>query len=205
MRRILPSVAALAAGLLVLLDIFIENPLLDAVGWGLTSGAVILAAFALLAGAYNVMASHFRKVTHGQQGWPYSVVLIVALWVVLVVGLLDPHGPNGRAVAWVFWNVQFPLQSTFFALLALYVATAAYRAFRVRRPEGVLMLVAGLIVLVGQSPLGGLLSDHLPDAASWIVAIPSMAGVRGILIGVALGTVATGLRLLMGLDKPYVR
>jgi hypothetical protein len=28
-------------------------------------------------------------------------------------------------------------------------------------------------------------------------------GARGILIGVALGTIATGLRILMGVDRPY--
>jgi len=204
-RRILPMVAAIAAGLLVLLDLFIDSTYLDLVGWALTSWAAILAAFALLVGAYNVLATHFRKVTRQQEGWPYSLVLILALWIVLVVGIIDPSGPGGEAISWVFRYVQFPLQATFFALLAFYVATAAYRAFQVRRPEGVLLLLAGLIVLVGLSPVGAWLGEALPKAAYWIVAVPSMAGVRGILIGVALGTVATGLRLLMGMDKPYAR
>ena len=205
MRRILPTVAALAAGLLVLLDLFVDSPYLNVLGWALTSWAMILAAFALLAGAYNVMASHFRKIGQRQKGWPYSLILIVVLWTVLVVGLIDPDGPEGAGVSWIFWNVQFPLQATLFALMALYVATAAYRAFQVRRPEGLALLLAGLIVLVGQSPLGAWLSSALPEAADWIVAVPSTAGMRGVLIGVALGTVTTGLRLLMGMDKPYAR
>ncbi|MGQ9459426.1 MAG: hypothetical protein ACUVXH_02170 [Anaerolineae bacterium] len=205
MRRILPTTAALAAGFLVLLDLFVQNPYLDLIGWVLTDWAAILAAFALLAGAYNVLASHFRRVGRREQGWPYSLALILALWVVLVVGLLDPSGPQGAMVSWVFRYVQFPLQATFFALLAFYVATAAYRAFQVHRPEALLMLVAGLVVLIGRSPVGMWLGEALPRAAQWIVAVPTTAGVRGVLLGVALGTVATGLRLLMGMDRPYAR
>lgn len=205
MRRILPTTAALAAGLLVLLDLFVQNPYLDLMGWVLTDWAAILAAFALLAGAYNVLASHFRRVARREEGWPYSLVLILALWIVLVVGILEPGSPQGDVVSWVFQYVQFPLQATLFALLAFYVATAAYRAFQVRRPEALLMLVAGLLVLVGQSPVGAWLGRIVPRAANWIVAVPATAGVRGILLGVALGTVATGLRLLTGMDRPYAR
>ena len=205
MRRIAPIVAAIAVGLLVLLDLFVENPYLDVIGWAFTNWAIILAAFALLIGAYNVMAVHFRKVGRQEKGWPYSLVLILSLWLVLVIGLIDPRGPEGEAISWVFWYVQFPLQATFFALLAFFVATASFRAFQVRRPDGILMVLAGVIVLVGQSPLGALLGNVLPKAASWIISVPGTAGMRGILIGVALGTVATGLRLLMGIDKPYAR
>jgi hypothetical protein len=204
-RRILPAVAAIAAGLLVLLDLFIQSPYLNLVGWALTSWAVVLAAFALLLGAYNVLATHLRKVFTRREGWLYSLVLVLSLILVVVAGVLDPRGSEGAAISWVFRYVQFPLQATFFALLAFYVATASYRAFQVRRPEGVLMVLAGLIVLVGQSPVGPWLGQALPEAARWIVAVPAMAGVRGILIGVALGTVATGLRLLMGMDKPYAQ
>ncbi|MGQ9586019.1 MAG: hypothetical protein ACUVXG_11540 [Anaerolineae bacterium] len=205
MRRILPTVVAIAAGVLVLLDLFFENSYLDLVGWAFTQWAALLAAIALLVGAYNVLATHFRKISRAQEEWPYSLVLILSLWLVLVVGVLDPSGPRGGAISWVFRYVQFPLQATFFALLAFYVATAAYRAFQVHRPEALLLVLAGVIVLVGQSPVGAWLGEVLPKAANWIVAVPGVAGVRGILIGVALGSVATGLRLLMGTDKPYAR
>jgi hypothetical protein len=204
-RLILPAATAIAAGLLVLLDMFFDNPYLNVIGWALTDWAALLAAFALLIGAYNLSAWHLRRLGRRERGWPYSVVLLIALATTLVLGLISPQGTEGETISWAFWNVLFPLQATFFALLAFFVAIAAYRAFQVRRPEVILLVLAGLVVLLGQIPLGGALSDLLPEAANWIVAVPATAGVRGILIGVALGTVATGLRLLMGIEKPYAQ
>jgi len=116
---------------------------------------------------------------------------------VLVIGLL--FGLNDSPINWLFENVYVPLQGAFFALAAFFIATAAYRALRARNFETMLMLLAALVVFLGQTPL----LQTLTDAKEWVLQVPSEAGVRGILLGVALGTIATGLRLLVGLDRPY--
>jgi hypothetical protein len=73
----------------------------------------------------------------------------------------------------------------------------------VRSLEALAFVVAAVVVLLGQVPVGRYLGDFLPAAKDWILNVPSTAGVRGIIIGVALGTIATGVRVLMGLDRPY--
>jgi hypothetical protein len=100
---------------------------------------------------------------------------------------------------WLFNNAYLPLQSAFFALVAFFLATAAYRALRARSIETTWMLVAALIVFLGQTPL----FNALTQLKEWILNVPSTAGARGILLGVAIGTIATGLRLIVGLDRPY--
>jgi hypothetical protein len=99
--------------------------------------------------------------------------------------------------------VQFPLQATFFALLAFFIATAAFRAFRARSFETLLMVVAGLLVLWGQMPISRLLGDWGPAIKDWILAVPTTAGARGILLGAALGIIATSVRVLLGFDRQY--
>jgi hypothetical protein len=100
--------------------------------------------------------------------------------------------------------VLFPLEATLFSLLAFFVIAAAYRAFRVKSFETGLFVVFGILVLLGQVPVGAMLWDQLPVIKDWVLDVPALAGARGILLGVALGTAATGLRVLLGLDRPYV-
>ena len=130
----------------------------------------------------------------------YSIGLLAIAAVVLLAGI---PGPDSRLVRWIFDNVQLPLQAATFSLLAFFVATAAYRGFRLRRPESLAFMLAAIVVLLGQIPVGKYLSDVVPAAKDWLLAVPSTAGARGIIIGVALGTIATGVRVLMGLDRPY--
>ncbi len=88
-------------------------------------------------------------------------------------------------------------------MLALFIVTAAFRAFRVNNFESFFFVLFAIIVLLGQVPISIYLWPELPIVKDWIINVPALAGVRGILLGVALGTIATGLRILMGTDRPY--
>jgi hypothetical protein len=123
--------------------------------------------------------------------------------VILVLGLGDSRGPQQPLVQALFERVQAPLQSSVFALLAFYMAFAAYRALRVQNLDTLLMVGAGLAVLVGQVPLARDVWAPLPAIKDWILEVPATAGARGIVIGVALGTVVTGMRVLLGVDRPH--
>jgi hypothetical protein len=149
------------------------------------------------------MRVHVQKIRLRDGGWGYSIVLILSMWAVIVLGLLDPAGPEGEWVGWIFEHVQYPLQATIFSLLAFFMATAAYRAFRIRRPESLFFVAAGVIVLLGVIPLSQFIGSGLEEARDWVMTVPVVAGARGIILGVALATILTGLRLLLGLDKPY--
>jgi len=205
LKRILSTALAIAVGVFVLISVFAENPLLDAIGTYFIDVAVIIAAFALFLGLINVLRVHARKIRERQPGSPYSFVLLVALLIVLTVGLLSipgrPSGPAQPAVQWIFENIQAPIQASLSALLVFFIVTAAYRLFRLRNLESIVMLIVTLLVLAGQVTVG--LVPVLPNLRDWIVEVPAMAGMRGILLGVALGAVLTGIRLLLGVERPY--
>ncbi len=203
MKRRLPTAIAIAIGLIVLLSRFFPDATLSALGYFFIDSAIIVAAFAIILGFFNVMIVHLKKIRSRQQDWPYSIILIVAMWIVLIPGLLDGRGAAAPTVRWIFQYIQFPIQATIASLLAFFVVSAAYRAFRARSFESILMLVVGIIVLLGQTPLGASMWDQLPAIKDWILEVPGLAGARGIILGVSLGTVATGLRILLGVDRPY--
>ncbi len=192
------TAVAVAVGLVVLLDFFIRHPILDALGAAFREWTIILTAFALILGLVNLVGVHFeRMLQRNEHGSGYSAVVLVTAVIVAATGLFFglPSAPMG----WVFNHLYVPLQGAFLGLVAFLLASAAYRSLRARSLETLVMLVAALIVLLGQVPW----TNALGGAREWVLSVPSEAGVRGILIGVALGTIATGLRLISGLERPY--
>ena len=194
----LATAVAIGVGLIVLLDFFFIHPLLDPIGAAFREWTIILTAFALILGLFNLLLVHLlRIIRRNESGAGYSAVVLVTFAIVTVIGMW--FGLPSAPMTWIFDNLYVPLQGAFFALVAFFLATAAYRALRARNLETMWMLIAALVVFLGQIPL----VSALADAKEWVLSVPSTAGVRGILLGVALGTIATGLRLIMGMDRPY--
>ncbi len=205
MRRgffsLLPVGIAIAVGLIVLVHQFISNIFLDELGSVLIAWSAIIAAFAVLLGLLNVLSVHVRRLIHRDGNVMSSVVILISAFVVFLVVL--PSGGASPASAWVFRYLYQPLEASFLALLVFFIASAAYRALRARSWETSLLVIATLVVLIGSAPIANLISPLLPAAKDWVMNVPAVAGVRGILFGVALGIIATGLRLLSGIDRPY--
>jgi len=205
MRKILPianAIIAVGAGVLVLLGYFLPG-IFGSIQSVLIQWAIILAAFALLLGVINLVLVHWKKVSTKQPGNIYSVVLLLSL--VLTVIVVSLSGPTGFWSLWIFNTFQVPVEISLLAVLAIVLVYAGARLIS-RRPKWytVLFIATALIVLLGSAPLF-LLGEFTPLSAlrAWLSQVPAMAGARGLLLGVALGTIATGLRILMGLERPY--
>jgi hypothetical protein len=195
------TVLAVACGLVAFVDFAIPNPLLDTAGSVLAEGVTILAAFALLLGILNLLRNHASRVVAGGSGRFASVFLILGLLCTFVLAVL---WPGSLALRWVFDHVYYPLQSTTAALLAFFVVSAAYRAFRLRNLEAAILLGSSLVILVTQLPFSGSISPVLPRIREWMMAVPVTAAMRGMILGIALGTMSTSLRILLAVDRPYV-
>lgn len=205
LKRTLPTAIAIAVGIFVLVSIFTPYALLDAFGLYFIDVAIIIAAFAFFLGVVNLLRVHARKLRERPSDRIYSFVLLVVMILVLVFGLPpvegQPSGPSQPLVQWLFENVQVPIQASLSALLVFLLVTAAYRLLSLRNAESAVMLIVALLVLLGQAAVG--LFPPLSAVRDWIVAVPALAGIRGILLGVALGAVLTGIRLLLGIERPY--
>lgn len=113
-------------------------------------------------------------------------------------------GLEGRVFTWLYDYVFDPCNSTMFALLAFFIASAAFRAFRARNVEAALLLGAAILVMLGRVPIGSLISESFPYISDWLVDVPNNAGRRAIMMGAALGAVATSLRVILGLERSHL-
>lgn len=202
-QRILPASVAIGAGVLVLAGYLVPLPFLAAVRDELVRWAVILAAFAWILGFFNLLRVHLEEMR--RKGGLYSFVLVLSALLTLALTLAASLSASLRPVGdWWFQYVLAPLQATVFGLIAIALAVAAFRLVRNRREVGALVfLVSALIVLVGAIPLPSPLGEWLTPLREWWMGVLAAAGIRGFLIGVALGVLLVGVRVLVGVDRPY--
>jgi hypothetical protein len=230
LRRAVPQIIVSVTGLLLVLTTFAAKPdsgaevapparFLAYLDRNISVWFNVLAVFAFILGGANLLKTHAKRIAERRRDWTYSLVTLASFLIVLVVGLAKVGGAPGlqgevtdpaSAFGWIFEAVYAPLMATLFSLLAFFVASAAYRAFRLRSPEAAILLAAALVVLVGRTPLGSLLGQLVPEPLAflrpdylsmWLLQVPNTAGQRAILIGIALGVVAVSLRLLLGLER----
>jgi hypothetical protein len=188
-----------ACFVVVVLDRTGAAPALRPVTTLLYASTVLLAGFALLLGVANVFLIHVHRIYSGRPDWVASIGLVVALFAVFVAGVVDPLGTTGPLVEWLFDSLIAPGQATLFALLAFFMAAAAYRYLRIGRPGGAWMLLGALLMLVVQVPaIAPLLAPAVQTRINWIVSQPLTAVMRGALLGGGLGLLVVGLRFLLG-------
>jgi hypothetical protein len=205
---ILISIAiAIASGLLVLGGYFFSQTSggqasqLSDIRLTLLNWAVILAGFAIFIGILNLFQVHLKKIQNKQKGAAYSMLLVISLVATFLISLVKPS-----LGVTVFTTFQLPVEASLMALLAVTLTYASIRLLR-RRLDllSVIFLVTAVLILLGTAPLPFV--GDIPGLSDWlrpfIAQVMAASGARGILIGVALGTLTTGLRILFGVDRPY--
>lgn len=222
MKRTVPLLITFLVGLALILAMFIPHWPFNVLNERFSIFYDIIAVFAFILGGGNLLKVHMRKVQRKGGDWKFSLVTIVGFFLMLGAGLLKigvPEGLSGDYQAsgslfkYIYDSAFQPLQATMFSLLAFFVASASYRAFRAKTREATILLVAAFIILLRPTPLGYYLTFwlpeplqflHVPNLSTWILSVPNMAGQRAIMIGIALGIVSTSLRLILGIERSYL-
>ena len=163
----------------------------------------IVAGFALLLGVVSIVRVHWGKIASRHRDRYYSMALLVCLLVMAGSGILFGIGTDTLFDV-LFERIQAPMMSTMFSILAFFIASAAYRAFRARSITSAILLVTAVLVMLGRIPMGQLIYEHLPAWANWIMMVPSVAVQRGIMMGAALGAASMSLRVMLGIERTYL-
>jgi hypothetical protein len=198
------AVVAGVAGLFVLLGYFFDFEFVVAMRLVLMRWAVLIAAWALILGIINILYVHFIKVRDMEPGWPYSILLMISLFVTIFFGFISV---DNEIMVMLFNYIHLPVETSLMALLAISLAVAGFRLVSQKRDWTSMVFVGtAFLVLLGTVPLP-LYSDEvisgLTGLRNWLVQVLASGGARGILLGVALGAIVTGLRVLLAVDRPY--
>lgn len=215
MKKRIPLILIFVAGLLGVISFVIPHPSYQVYDeWIRNDLLRVLSAFAVVLALGSLLRVHSDKIRRKRRNWQYSWLLLISFAVSAIIGLFGgvaadgilptTIGPFSYDIQTLYENIVIPLASSMFALLAFFMASAAYRAFRIRSMEATLLLTAAFIVMIGVLPLGYSISKHLPAFVQWILNVPNVAGQRGIVLGIALGVVATSLKIILGIERAWL-
>jgi len=164
---------------------------------------LISMSIALALGFVNLTSIHVKYLQRKREGWFYSIILLVCMYGYLALGLIQTH--NGLQFDWIYQNAYSPLGSTIFSLVAFFITSAAYRAFRVRTKEATILLVCAVFVMLGRAPIGDAMwGGWSAFVNKWVIGTMNVAGMRGINLGIAVGGFATALRIMLGLERAHI-
>jgi hypothetical protein len=158
----------------------------------------IVIALTVLLGVANLVIVHFRRTFTRQVSAVYSLFLLGGFGAAVGTRLLSDQEANEVLLE----TVLVSLESALAGLLFFALVYGAYRMMHRRVTwSNTVFVVALLIVLVGALPFSDI--EALKDFREWLLSVPVSAGARGLLLGIALGTIVTGMRVLIGVDRSY--
>ncbi len=217
MQRRLPLLIVLLTGIFGAVAFFVPYPAIRTADEIMRNDVQrIITAFSLVLGVGSIVQHHLLKIKRKAEFWPYSYITIITLVITAIIGVfggIDVTRPGilptrigsfSFHIQTIYSNMMVPLAATMFSLLAFFMSSAAYRAFRARNLEATLLLLAAFILMLGAVPLGRLIHRQLPAFAEWILAVPNTASKRGILFGVELGIFATSLKIILGIERGWL-
>jgi hypothetical protein len=177
---------------------------------------VVIGSFAVGLGLISLVQVHGRKILRKHRQWPESATFFLAAIAMSAATLWDrTHAAEGdagkRAYALLFYGLFQPLGSAMFSLLAAYLVSAAYRAFRIRSFESTLMAASAVLIMLGQVPIGNWLTHGLPHGMqiptimTWVLFVTNNAVVRAVNFGIFVGALATAVRVWLSMDRAAMR
>jgi hypothetical protein len=209
LRRIeIPIAITIICTLLQIIPFYIEVKPLESFSDTFRSWMILVATCALFLGAASLTLLHLKKIQRKSTGWQFSVLVIIPMIVIMLAGLPIPEiglGDKNPVFDFLFMNVLTPLGATMYSIIAFFITSAAYRSFRARSNEATVVLVAGILMICYNAPLMTSMWPGFTPIGDWIFSVPNMATMRAVIIGAALGAIALAMRVLLGIERGYLR
>lgn len=204
LRNTGPRVLTLLVGTLLLVSYFLEVPstIVDFADL-IPRWCIVIVAIAVGVGTITLCRAHLYKIAKRETGqWTYSIVMLATLLLFVVVGL--GMGINHPWFLWIFGNILAPCSTTTYAMWCFFISSACFRVLRAKNKESAILLISAILVMLSNVAIGELIWEDFPLVGLWIRTVPMMAVYRSLTIGVALGLILLGIRVLLGHERGYL-
>ena len=202
MRKQIPIYFVLVSGIVMIIQYFVPSEESEWLFTYANDWVIVIGIYALPLGIYSLVKAEFKKLKNPGEAF-YAGVLLFGYFIMVFTGLTRASREAASLHMVLFNNILIPIQATIFSLLAFYIASAAYRAFRARTILATILLLTAFIIMIRLIPLGPL-SELNQWLVTKILTIPNMAAKRAITMGVGLGVIATCIKIILGIERTYL-
>lgn len=209
LRRIeIPIFLTIVCTLLQVIPYYVDIPVINDAANNVNLWVLLVVAWATFIGPLSLIQVHGKILQRRTQGWYYSILVLAGVIIMGISGLPIIElglGTKNVVYDWPFTYAQQPLSGTMYGIIAFFITSAAYRAFRAKNIEATLVLLAGIFMVMSNAPIFTATWPGFKTIGDWIFAVPNMATNRAVTIGAALGAIALAVRTLMGIERGYLR
>jgi hypothetical protein len=203
MKKEIPLLIVFVSGLFMVVQFFVPHASSEFIYEFVMEWSIIIGIFALALGIWSLIRVSVNKIRRRSENWPYAIVLLAGL-AAMIVFAFAWGGLESYMFRSFFNYVMLPLHATMFSLLAFFIASAAFRAFRARTALATVLLLSALVLMLRFNPYLGPLGGPEAGLAQWVLNVPNLAAKRAIIIGIGLGMVATSLKVILGIERTYM-
>lgn len=205
MKRQLPIFIVFITGIVMVIQYFVPHQLSQDLFTYANDYIIVIGILALPIGIFSLVNATYRKARHDKNERIYAIATLAGFLVMVISGLKRDWATNPLLLhRRLFSNILIPAEATLFSMLAFYIASAAYRAFRVRTLLAGILLVTAFVIMLRILPLPSFLYSANSSLVAWILAVPNLAAKRAIIIGVGLGSIAYSMKILLGIERSYM-
>ncbi len=203
MKRTLPITLVIISGFVMLIQHFVPSEESEFLYTYTNDWVICVGVYAIMLGLWSMVRVTYHKARREPGERFYAIVTLFGMGIMIVTGTSVESLQAGSNFMNIFNYVLIPIQATIFSLLAFYIASAAYRAFRVRSVLATLLLITSFVVMLRMIPLGPI-STANQELVAWILTVPNLAAKRAIIMGVGLGAIATCMKIILGIERTYL-
>ena len=197
-RREIPLIIFAVTFLISLLQYYLAVPFLSEVNTEMTNWVLIMSTFALGTGLIALCIYHGKIIMQKKSGYFVSIILFISMLMLFISYYAAPSFAD-----YLYNEIYTPLSIAIICFTAFYNYTAIYRAFRVRNIDAAVFAFAAVFLMMLYAPIFEIILPQTATVANWILDVPNMGASRGVIIGVALGTIAIAIRVLLGYERAY--
>jgi hypothetical protein len=202
-RRTIPLIITFLVGMLMIGQWFLKIAIINEVATSIQQWGVLISAFAMGLGSVNIIIRNYRRIQRREgTDWLYAIWLLVTFFIFIIIGV--GMGSSSSQYQYIYNTILQPLSGTMYPATLFFLVSAIYRTFKIRSGQALLFVATGAVILVANAPAVAATLPFLNTARSWIMDVELTAAYRAILIGIGLGTIMLGFRVLFGLERTYL-
>jgi len=207
-RKEIPIVITAFVGIVVILSYFVTFDPLQSTANTITSWGAIIVASMLFIGLINLCQVHLNRIMKREKGvWPFSAWLLVAMFGTIIIGLWAgvPWGGTNDSWVFIYTYINTSISQTIFSLFGFYVISATIHALKARNLESGIFLISSFIIFFWAMPVGTYIWAGFSPLGDWVMNVLTAGAYRGILLGISLGLISFGIRVIAGIERGYLR
>ena len=162
MKKEIPLMIVFGTGLFMAVQFFVPHSNSEYVYEYMLDWTIIIGIFALALGIWSFIRVNTEKIRHKKENWPYAVLAMVGLFAMILFGTslmswlgAEETGLQAHMFRQFFNYIMIPIHSTMYALLAFFIASAAFRAFRAHSSLATVLLLSALVLMLRFNPYLG--------------------------------------------------